>query len=44
MTPMMLSVARTLLGAGFGVVCTAMLAYVLSRKDFYFNKPFTIIC
>ena len=43
MTPMMLSVARTLLGAGFGVVCTAMLAYVLSRKDFYFNKPFTIL-
>ncbi len=43
MTPMMLSVARTLLGAGLGVVCTAMLAYVLSRKDFYFNKPFTIL-
>ena len=43
MTPMMLSVVRTLLGAGLGVVCTAMLAYVLSRKDFYFNKPFTIL-
>ena len=43
MTPVMLSVARALLGAGLGVVCTAMLAYVLSRKDFYFNKPFTIL-
>ena len=43
MTPMMLSIARTLLGAGLGVICTAMLAYVLSRKDFYFNKLFTIL-
>ncbi|MCM1037751.1 MAG: carbohydrate ABC transporter permease [Ruminococcus sp.] len=38
-----LSVARTLVGAGLGVVCTAMIAYVLSRKDFYFNKVFTIL-
>jgi len=42
-TPMLLSIARTLLGAGIGVICTAMLAYVLSRKDFYFNKLFTIL-
>jgi len=41
--PLLLSVARTVLGAGIGVVCTAMLAYVLSRKDFYFNKAFTIL-
>lgn len=41
--PMMLSVARTLIGAGAGVLCTAMLAYVLSRKDFYFNKLFTVL-
>lgn len=41
--PMMLSVARTLIGAGVGVLCTAMLAYVLSRKDFYFNKLFTVL-
>lgn len=39
----MMSVARTLIGTGVGVICTAMLAYVLSRKDFYFNKVFTIL-
>ncbi len=38
-----MSVARTLLGTGVGVICTAMLAYVLSRKDFYFHKSFTIL-
>lgn len=38
-----MSVVRTLVGTIIGVVCTAMLAYVLSRKDFYFNKPFTIL-
>ncbi len=38
-----MSVARTLIGTGFGVICTAMLAYVLSRKDFYFHKSFTIL-
>lgn len=38
-----MSVIRTLVGTIVGVVCTAMLAYVLSRKDFYFNKPFTIL-
>lgn len=41
--PMILSVVRTLVGTGLGVICTSMLAYVLSRKDFYFNKSFTII-
>lgn len=41
--PFMMSVARTVLGAAIGVLCTAMISYVLSRKDFYFNKPFTII-
>ncbi len=41
--PLFLSVARTVLGAGIGVICTAMLAYVLSRKDFYFNKVFTVL-
>lgn len=38
-----LSVARTVIGAGVGVICTAMIAYVLSRKDFYFNKVFTVL-
>ena len=41
--PFIMSVARTLLGTGIGVICTAMIAYVLSRKDFYFNKPFTFL-
>lgn len=41
--PFMMSIARTLLGAIVGVLCTAMIGYVLSRKDFYFLKPFTII-
>lgn len=41
--PMIMSVVKTLVGTGIGVVFTAMLAYVLSRKDFYFNKSFTII-
>lgn len=39
----LMSVARTLAGIVIGVLCTAMLAYVLSRKDFYFKKPFTVL-
>ncbi len=39
----LMSVVRTVVGTGLGVICTAMLAYVLSRKDFYFNKVFTIL-
>lgn len=38
-----MSVLRTVLGTAIGVICTAMLSYVLSRKDFYFNKLFTIL-
>lgn len=38
-----ISVARTLIGTIVSIVCTSMLAYVLSRKDFYFNKLFTIL-
>lgn len=41
--PFATSVLRTLVGTVLGVICTAMVAYVLSRKDFYFNKPFTIL-
>lgn len=37
------SVLRTVLGTFFGVISTAMLAYVLSRRDFLFNKPVTIL-
>lgn len=43
MQAFLLSVARTVIGAGVGVICTAMIAYVLSRKDFYFNKIFTVL-
>lgn len=41
--PFLMSVIRTLIGTIAGVVCTAMLAYVLSRKDFCFRKSFTVI-
>ncbi len=41
--PFLMSVVRTLVGTGVGVICTAMLSYVLSRKDFYFNKLFTML-
>lgn len=43
LSPLLMSVARTLIGTLTSVICTAMVAYVLSRKDFYFNKLFTII-
>lgn len=36
------SVARTLIGTAAGVICTSMIAYVLSRRDFYFQKLFTV--
>ncbi len=41
--PFGLSVARTLVGTVVSLFCTSMLAYVLSRKDFYFNKLFTVM-
>ncbi len=41
--PLWMSIARTLVGTGVGVVCTAMLAYVLSRQDFFFRKSFTML-
>ncbi|MCM1261759.1 MAG: carbohydrate ABC transporter permease [Butyrivibrio sp.] len=37
------SIARTIIGTGSGVICTSMVAYVLSRRDFYFNKIFTML-
>lgn len=37
-----MSVARTVVGTAAGVICTSMIAYVLSRRDFYFNKLFTV--
>lgn len=41
--PFMISVVRTLVGTLAGVLSTAMVAYVLSRRDFYFNKVFTVL-
>lgn len=38
-----MSVARTVIGTAAGVICTSMIAYVLSRRDFYFNKLFTVL-
>ena len=42
-TPFLMSIARTVVGAVVGVLSTAMIAYVLSRRDFYFNKLFTVL-
>jgi len=36
------SVLRTVIGAASGVLCCAMFAFVLSRRDFIFRKSFTI--
>lgn len=41
--PFFLSVTKTIVGTVLGVICTAMLAYTLSRRDFIFHKPFTIL-
>lgn len=38
-----MSVMRTLIGTLVGVLATAMVAYVLSRRDFYFGKIFTVL-
>lgn len=43
LSPFLVSVARTLVGTVISLFCTSMLAYVLSRKDFYFNKLFTLM-
>ncbi|GLX69961.1 carbohydrate ABC transporter permease [Paenibacillus glycanilyticus] len=37
------SVIRTVVGTVLGVLCTAMLAYALSRREFFLRKPFNII-
>ena len=41
--PLVISVAKTVVGTLVGVILTAMLAYVLSRKDFVFQKLFTVM-
>lgn len=42
LSPLLMSIARTLIGTVVSLLCTAMLAYALSRKDFMFQKAFTI--
>ncbi len=37
------SVLRTVIGTVLGVLCSAMLAYTLSRKDYMFRKPISIL-
>lgn len=41
--PFIMSILRTAVGTITGLFCSAMLAYTLSRKDYYFVKPFTIL-
>ena len=40
---MFISIAKTVIGTLAGVICTAMLAYTLSRRDFVFHKFFTLL-
>lgn len=42
-TGFMNSVLRTVIGTVLGVLCSAMLAYTLSRKDYMFRKPISIL-
>lgn len=41
--PLLMSIAKTVIGTAAGVICTAMLAYTLSRRDFVFHKTFTLL-
>lgn len=38
-----ISVARTLVGTGVGLLCTAMVAYAIAQEKFMFKKTVTII-
>jgi putative aldouronate transport system permease protein len=40
---LLISVLRTVIGTITGVISTAMVAYTLSRREFIFNKPITIL-
>ncbi|MGO4110569.1 carbohydrate ABC transporter permease [Paenibacillus sp. YAF4_2] len=37
------SVVRTVVGTALGVLCTAMLAYALSRREFFLRKTYNVI-
>lgn len=41
--PFLLSVSRTVVGTLTGLICSAMLAYTLSRKDYFLVKPLSIL-
>ena len=41
--PLFISIAKTVTGTAVGVICTAMLAYTLSRRDFVFQRFFTLL-
>ena len=41
--PAVISVTRTIIGTIVGIVCTSMVAYTLSRRDFVLRKPFHLI-
>jgi putative aldouronate transport system permease protein len=43
LTPFLISVLRTVIGTITNLIATAMLAFVFSRRDFYFNKLLTIV-
>lgn len=39
----LMSVARTVIGTTLSVLCTTMLAYTLSRKEYFLRKPINMI-
>ena len=41
--PAVISVTRTIIGTIVGIVCTSMVAYTLSRRDFVLRKPFQLL-
>lgn len=43
LTPFIISVLRTIAGTVTNLAATVMISFVFSRRDFYFNKLFTII-
>lgn len=42
-SPIIVSILRTAIGTALGLIGTAILAFVLSRKDFIFRKPLGIL-
>lgn len=43
LTPFVISILRTFFGTVTNLAATAMISFVFSRRDFYFNKLFTIL-